>query len=229
LSAGDLGGQRFWWRCLLATKILIADDHGLLRAGLRALLNAEEDFVVLGAARDSTEALELSLQLRPDLVLMDISMPGAGGIETTRKLKERLPSVRVLILTIHEDKSLLREAIQGGADGYILKRAVESELITAIQAVMRGDLYVHPAMTRVLLAEQPSTKSSASDPVEPLTNREIEVLKLIVQGHTNRQMADRLNLSVRTVETHRANIMGKLGLRSRVELVRYATENSLLA
>lgn len=184
---------------------------------------------MLGAARDSTEALELSLQLRPDLVLMDISMPGAGGIETTRKLKERLPSVRVLILTIHEDKSLLREAIQGGADGYILKRAVESELITAIQAVMRGDLYVHPAMTRVLLAEQPSTKSSASDPVEPLTNREIEVLKLIVQGHTNRQMADRLNLSVRTVETHRANIMGKLGLRSRVELVRYATENSLLA
>ena len=184
---------------------------------------------MLGAARDSTEALELSLQLRPDLVLMDISMPGAGGIETTRKLKERLPSVRVLILTIHEDKSLLREAIQGGADGYILKRAVESELITAIQAVMRGDLYVHPAMTRVLLADQPSAKSPASEPVEPLTNREIEVLKLIVQGHTNRQMADRLNLSVRTVETHRANIMGKLGLRSRVELVRYATENSLLA
>ncbi len=213
----------------MATRILIADDHGLLRAGLRALLSAEEDFDVLGAACDSTEALELSMQLRPDVVLMDISMPGTGGIEATRKLKERLPSVHVLILTIHEDKGLLREAIQAGADGYILKRAAESELITAIQAVMRGDLYVHPAMTRVLLTEQPSTRPTASAQVEPLTTREIEVLKLIVQGYTNRQTADRLNLSVRTVESHRANIMGKLGIHSRVELVRYATENSLLA
>ncbi|RPJ87516.1 MAG: DNA-binding response regulator [Acidobacteria bacterium] len=211
----------------MATRILIADDHGLLRAGLRALLNAEKDFTVLGVARDSTEALELGLQLRPDVVLMDISMPGAGGIETTRKLKERLPSVHVLILTIHEDKGLLREAIQAGADGYILKRAVESELITAIQAVMRGDLYVDPAMTRVLLTEQPSPKPSPSGLVEPLTNREIEVLKLIVKGYTNRQMADGLNLSVRTVESHRANIMDKLGVRSRVELIRYATENHL--
>ncbi len=159
---------------------------------------------------------------------MDISMPGAGGIETTRKVKESVPSARVLILTIHEDKALLREAIQAGADGYILKRAVESELITAIHAVMRGELYVHPAMTRALLPEQPTAKPVPSGLVEPLTNRELDVLRLIVQGYTNRQMAGRLNLSVRTVESHRANLMDKLGLRSRVELVRWATENGLV-
>jgi two-component system response regulator NreC len=211
----------------MAIRVLFADDHGLLRAGLSALLNAEEGFVVLGAARDSNEALELSNKLKPDVVLMDISMPGAGGIEATRKLKASLPSVHVLMLTIHEDKGLLREAIQAGADGYILKRAVESELITAIQAVMRGDLYVHPAMTRILLAEQQSAKAKPSGLVEPLTQRELEVLKLIVQGYTNRQMADQLHLSIRTVESHRANIMDKLGVHSRVELVRYANENKL--
>jgi len=212
----------------MAIRILIADDHGLLRAGLRALLNAEDGFTVLGAARDSAEVLELATELRPDVVLMDISMPGTGGIEATRRLKEQFPSVHVLILTIHEDKGLLREAIQAGADGYILKRAVESELIAAIQAVMRGDLYVHPAMTRVLLEERPSKKPTAGHGlVEPLTNREVEVLKLIVKGYTNRQIADHLYLSVRTVESHRANIMDKLGLRSRVELIRYATENNL--
>lgn len=211
----------------MAIRIVIADDHGLMRAGLRALLNAEEGLVVLAEARDSVEVLNVSVRLQPDVVLMDISMPGAGGIETTRKLKERLPSARVLILTIHEDKALLREAIQAGADGYILKRAVESELITAIHAVMRGELYVHPAMTRALLPEQPTATPAPSGLVEPLTTREVDVLRLIVRGYTNRQMADQLNLSVRTVESHRANLMDKLGLHSRVELVRWATENGL--
>lgn len=211
----------------MAIRIVIADDHGLMRAGLRALLNAEEGLVVVGEARDSVEVLKVSMQLQPDVVLMDISMPGAGGIETTRRVKESVPSARVLILTIHEDKALLREAIQAGADGYILKRAVESELLTAIHAVVRGELYVHSAMTRALLPEQPTAKTVPSGLVEPLTNRELDVLRLIVQGYTNRQMAGRLNLSVRTVESHRANLMDKLGLRSRVELVRWATENNL--
>ncbi len=211
----------------MAIRIVIADDHGLMRAGLRALLNAEEGLAVLAEARDSVEVLDESVRLQPDVVLMDISMPGAGGIETTRKLKERVPSARVLILTIHEDKALLREAIQAGADGYILKRAVESELLTAIHAVMRGELYVHPAMTRALLTEQTAKQPAAAGLVEPLTHRELEVLRLIVKGCTNRQMADRLNLSVRTVESHRANLMDKLGLRTRVDLVRWATENGL--
>jgi len=213
----------------MAIKILIADDHGLVRAGLRALLGAEEGLAVVGAARDTAEAIELSAKLRPDVVLMDISMPGDGGIEAARRLKMRSPAAHVLILTIHEDKSMLREAIQAGVSGYILKRAVESELITAIHAVMRGELYIHPAMTRALLTEPSASKQSTPELVEPLTNREIDVLRLIAQGCTNRQMADRLNLSVRTVESHRANLMDKLGLHSRVELVRYATENRVVA
>lgn len=209
-------------------QILIADDHGVLRAGLRALLDAEPDFEVLGEAVDGPEALRLAQELRPDVVLLDVSMPGPGGIETTRLLKEALPDVRVLILSAYEDESLLRGAIQAGAGGYIGKRAIEPELINAIHAVWRGDMYVHPAMTRALLTSIPSSPAPDEGPVESLTPRETEVLCLIAQGHTNRQAAGVMNISVRTVETHRANIMGKLELRSRVELVRYAREHGLL-
>ena len=207
--------------------ILIADDHGVLRAGLRALLNAEPDLEVIAEASDGNDALRLASELRPDIVLLDISMPGPGGIEVTRRLKEALPELRVLILTAHEDESMLREAVQAGAAGYIIKRAVESELINAIHAVWRGDLYVHPAMTRALLRETSLFPVSAEPAVESLTPREIEVLRLIAKGYTNGQVAKELNLSVRTVESHRANLMGKLELRSRVELVRYAMEHGL--
>ncbi len=207
--------------------ILIADDHGVLRAGLRALLNAEPDLEVIAEASDGNDVLRLANELRPDLVLLDISMPGPGGVEVTRRLKEALPELRVLILTAHEDESLLREAVQAGAAGYIIKRAVESELINAIHAVWRGDLYVHPAMTRALLKEMSLFPAAPEPSVESLTPREIEVLRLIAKGYTNGQIAKELNLSVRTVESHRANLMGKLELRSRVELVRYAMEHGL--
>ena len=207
--------------------ILIADDHGVLRAGLRALLNAEPNLEVIAEASDGNDALRLASELRPDIVLLDISMPGPSGIEVTRRLKEALPELRVLILTAHEDESMLREAVQAGAAGYIIKRAVESELINAIHAVWRGDLYVHPAMTRALLRETSLFPVSAEPAVESLTPREIEVLRLIAKGYTNGQVAKELNLSVRTVESHRANLMGKLELRSRVELVRYAMEHGL--
>jgi len=207
--------------------ILIADDHGVLRAGLRTLLNAEPDLEVIAEASDGNDVLRLASELRPDIVLLDISMPGPGGIEVTRRLKESLPEVRVLILTAHEDESMLREAVQVGAAGYIIKRAVESELINAIHAVWRGDLYVHPAMTRALLKEMSLFPVSAEPAVEPLTPREIEVLRLIAKGYTNGQIAKELNLSVRTIESHRANLMGKVELRSRVELVRYAMEHGL--
>lgn len=208
--------------------ILIADDHGLLRAGLRALLNAEADFRVVDEAADGTETLRLAGQLSPDIVLMDVSMPGLSGIQVTRRLKEILPNVRVLILTVHEDESLLREAMRAGASGYIVKRAVESELIDAIRTIWHGNLYVHPAMTHTLLKDLTPEPVSEDAPLEPLTPREIEVLCLIAQGYTNRQIAESLNLSVRTVESHRAHITGKLGLRSRLELVRYAQEHGLL-
>jgi two-component system response regulator NreC len=211
----------------LPLRVLIADDHGVLRAGLRALLKTEEDLQVVDEAADGDTALRLASRLRPDIVLLDLSMPGPGGIEVTRKLKEMLPATRVLILTVHEDETLLREALKAGASGYIIKRAVESELINAIHAVSRGEIYVHPAMTRWLLQEPAPAAPKRRDPAT-LTPREIEVLRLIVQGHTNSQIAEVLRLSVRTIESHRANLMGKLGLQSRVELVRYAVKNKLL-
>jgi two-component system response regulator NreC len=209
-------------------RIIVADDHGVLRAGLRALLNDEPDLEVAGEAADGDEALRLTRELEPDIVLMDINMPGCGGIETTRRLMELRPNVRVLILTVHEDKSLLQAAIRAGAAGYILKRAVESELIDAIRAVARGDLYVHPAMTRALLEGTHHIPDIEREVTQALTPREVEVLRLIAQGHTNRQIADLLHIGVRTVESHRANLMDKLGLRSRVELVRYASKHGLL-
>ena len=212
----------------MVLKILIVDDHGVLRAGLRALLKTDPNFQVVGEASDGIEALKLAQELAPDVVLSDISMPGLSGIEITRQLRETVPSTSVLILTVHEDKSLLREAIQAGASGYILKRAVESELIDAIRAVARGDLYVHPAMTRALLADSAPPATTSTVAMEALSPRELDVLRLVAQGYTNRQIADTLHLSVRTVENHRANLMDKLHLRSRVELVRYATENHLL-
>lgn len=208
--------------------ILIADDHGVLRAGLRALLNAEVDFHVVDEAADGAETLRLAHQLSPDIVLLDVSMPGLSGIQVTRRLKEILPNIRILILTVHEDESLLREAIQAGASGYIVKRAVESELIDAIRAIWQGNLYVHPAMTHALLKDLTPAPAAKKSPLEPLTPREIEVIGLIAQGYTNRQIAASLNLSIRTVESHRAHITGKLGLRSRLELVRYAQEHGLL-
>jgi DNA-binding NarL/FixJ family response regulator len=208
---------------------LIADDHGVLRAGLRALLDAEPDLQVLGEAVDTQETLQMVSELCPNVVLLDMSMPGPGGIETTRQIRAALPETHVLVLTVHEDDSLLRASLEAGAAGYVTKRAVEAELINAIHAVQRGDLYVHPAMTRSLLKAPPPPPPHPDDEqVEPLTPRETEVLRLIAQGYTNRQAAEVLSISVRTVETHRANILGKLGLRGRVDLVRYAMDHGLL-
>ena len=211
----------------MTIRILIADDHGVLRAGLRALLNAEPDLEVMGEAADGEEALRLTRTLQPDVVLMDISMPDCDGIKAARRLRELQPDVRVLFLTMHEDSTLAQEAIRAGAAGYILKRAAESELVNAIHAVSRGDLYVHPSMTRALLGNTPLKPTGRQTAVETLTPREVEVLCLLAQGHTNRQIADRLTLSVRTVESHRAHLMDKLNLHSRVELVRYAAKHGL--
>jgi two-component system response regulator NreC len=212
----------------MSIQILIVDDQGLLRAGLRALLSAEPDLEVVGEANDGQEALDLAGALQPEVILLDISLPDVDGIEVTRRLKRATPAAKVLIITVHEDNSLLQEAIKAGAAGYIVKRAVESELIDAIRAVQRGDLYIHPSMTRSLLGDLSPRQVSEDPPLETLTPRELDVLHLIAKGCTNRQMADILNISVRTVEGHRANLMGKLNLHGRVELVRYARENKLI-
>lgn len=208
-------------------RVLIADDHAIVRAGLRALIASEPSLVLVGEAAGGWEAMDLVEKTHPDILLLDISMPDLDGIAVTKRLKPQHPNLRILILTVHEDEALLREAIRAGASGYVLKRAAEAELLSAIRIVMRGDMYVDPAMLRSLLLEERDTRSDRQ-PVEPLTPREIEVLKLIVQGYTNRQIAEKLCISVRTVEGHRANICGKLGLRSRVELVRYAREHGLI-
>jgi len=212
----------------MGVRILIADDHGVVRAGLRALLNGVGDLKVVGEASDDSETLRVAEELRPDIVLLDISMPGAGGIEVTRRLRELLPLTHVLILTVHEDGTLLREAIRAGAAGYLLKRAVEAEIIAAIQAVQRGELYVHPAMTRLLLQEPVAKSDPRRGDPNALSRREKDVLRLLAHGYTNRQAAEELQLSVRTVEAHRASLMSKLDLHNRAELVRWAAANKLL-
>lgn len=212
-------------------RLLVADDHGLLRAGLIALLNAESGMEVVGEADDEHSAVSRTVEKRPDVVLMDISMPDSGGIEATRRIKQLVPETRVLIMTVHEDKGLAQEAIRAGAMGYILKRAIKSELVNAIQAVMRDELYLHPAMARLLFLQtkplHPPQAQHVPGPFEPLTVREIEVLRLIARGYTNSQVADTLHISVRTVEYHRGNLTAKLNLRSRSELMRYAEEKGL--
>jgi two-component system response regulator NreC len=211
----------------MSIRILIADDHDVVRAGLRALLNAEPDLEVVGEAANGHEILRLASELHPDIVLLDISMPAPDGIEVTRRLKETLPDVRVLILTVHQDPALLREIIRVGAMGYITKNAAESELIDAIQAVQSSELYIHPEMVHALVEDNP-TPTSYRAPEKLLTPREIEVLGLIAQGYTNREIAEKLSISVRTVESHRAKLTSKLEVHSRVGLVRYARKHGLL-
>ncbi len=208
-------------------RVLIADDHAIVRAGLRALIASEPTLELAGEAAGGYEAIDLVEKTCPDVLLLDISMPDLDGIAVTRRLKPRYPGLHILILTVHEDEALLREAIRAGASGYVLKRAAEAELISAIRIVTRGDMYVDPAMLRFLFLEEKSARS-VRQPEEPLTPREVEVLRLIVQGYTNRQIAEQLCVSVRTVEGHRANLCRKLDLRSRVELVRYAREHGLI-
>jgi two-component system response regulator NreC len=209
--------------------VLIADDHAIVRTGLRALLRSEPDLQLAGEATGGYEAIELVGKTHPDILILDLSMPDLDGIAVTRQLKPQYPDLRILILTVHEDEAMLREAIRAGASGYIVKRAAEAELIAAIETIRRGELYVDPAMLRVLLVE--STKPRTDQPAspDPLTPRETDVLKLIVQGYTNRQVGEELGISVRTVEGHRANLLEKLGLRTRVELVRYARDRGLIS
>jgi two-component system, NarL family, response regulator NreC len=212
----------------MAIRILIADDHGVMRGGLRALLEDEPGIEVVGEACSGEEVIALTEKLRPDIVLMDIGMPGVDGIAATRAIKTTFANIHVLVLSVYEDESLLREAIQVGAAGYIIKRAAEEELISAIKAVSRGDMYIHPAITRLLFSPNPSANHSEESHLESLSPRELEVLGYLARGYTNRQIAETLYISTRTVESHRANIMGKLGIKNRIELVEYAKKYGLM-
>lgn len=213
-------------------RVLLVDDHAVLRAGLRLLVDSQPDMMVVGEAGDGQEGIWLAAELKPDVVLMDIAMPNMDGIEAMRFLMEKTPESRVLFLSMYQDEEYLRKVLATGAAGYILKRAAGPELLAAIRAVDRGDVYLDPALTRMLvedylgrgLAQAPQEEPSTSI----LTPRELEVLRLVAQGHTNREIAELLVVSVKTVETHKANIMEKLGLRTRAELVRYALRRGLL-
>jgi len=215
------------------TRILLADDHAILRAGLRLLLNAQPDLEVVGEADNGVKVLSLAETLRPDLILLDLTMPGLGGLDVMRALKQVVPESRVLILTMHDDESYLRQALALGAAGYVLKKAVDSELLNAIRAVERGETYVHSAvMDKLLGAEdaQPgrAARDPAADPWEALSKREADVLRMVALGHTNAEIAERLAISVKTVETYRARGMEKLGFSTRAQLVRDALERGML-
>jgi two-component system response regulator NreC len=209
-------------------RILITDDHAIVRTGLRTLLKEEPSLELVGEATGGYQAIELVQKSKLDILLLDLSMPDLDGIEVTRKLKPNFPDMHILIVTIHEDQALLREAIRAGASGYILKQAAESELITAINVLLRGDMYIDPALVRDLIEETSHSPESQNAAIEALTPRETEVLKHIVQGYTNRQIGEELKISTRKVEGHRASLCGKLGLQSRVDLVRYAREHGLI-
>jgi len=209
-------------------KVLIADDHAIVRAGLRALIHSESTMELVGEATGGFETLEMVEKFQPNVLILDLSMPDLDGISVTKRIKPQFPNLRILILTIHEDEALLRAALKAGASGYILKHAAEADLISAIHTILRGDLYVDPAMVRKLLSDDAPLPVVPLQPAESLTPRETEVLKLIVQGYTNRQIGEELSISIRTAESHRGNLLEKLGLRSRVELVRYAREHGLI-
>jgi DNA-binding NarL/FixJ family response regulator len=216
----------------MAIRVLIADDHAIVRAGLRTLITAEPGMELVGEATGGEEAVVLARTLNPDVAVLDLSMPDLDGLEATRRIKLDQPGVRILILTVHEDEALLREAIRSGASGYIIKHAAEAELVSAIHTVEIGEIYVHPKMIRALLAEPEAAKPPATPseaPRDVLTPRETDVLRRLAQGYTNRQIAEELSLSIRTVEGHRSNLTEKLALHSRVDLVRYARKHGLLS
>jgi DNA-binding NarL/FixJ family response regulator len=214
-------------------RVLLADEHAILRSGLHLLLGAQPDLEVVGEAADVKETLRRACELRPDVLILDLTMPGGSGIRLIEQLRQRCPSVRVLILTMHDDLALVRAALAAGARGYVVKTAADAELVTAIRAVCRGrtfvDLDLSAEQMPVLLGEADDDEGKARRPADRLSEREREVLLLLAHGYTNQEIADRLDVSVKTVETYRARIGDKLNLRTRPELIRFAIETGLLA
>jgi two-component system response regulator NreC len=206
--------------------VLIVDDHAVVRSGLKLLLDSEEDIEVVGEAGNFQEAVFRTRSLKPDVVLMDVVMPGASGIETTPAVLKEHADARVLVLSMQDDPQYVREAFAAGASGYVLKEAADEEVVGAIREVAGGGRYVHPSLGARLVAAEAEERARAE--ADPLTDREREVLRLLALGHTNQEIAKSLFLSVRTVETHRAHIMQKLRLSTRAELVQYAMEQGLL-
>jgi DNA-binding NarL/FixJ family response regulator len=207
---------------------LIADDHGIVREGLRRLLESEPDIRVCAEASDGSEALELVDKHQPDIVILDITMPRLGGLETLQRLRAELPGVKVILLSMHGDPTFIQSAIALGVDGYILKDGLAGEVIAAVRAVMTGGSYFSPPVAREIVDQARAPKRNGSEPFTTLSTREREVLRLIAQGMSAKEIAGVLGISTKTVEAHRTSLMRKLGARKATELVRYALRKGLV-
>jgi DNA-binding NarL/FixJ family response regulator len=207
-------------------RVLVVDDHAVVRSGLRLLLDGQPDIETVGEAESADRAVFEALETKPDVVLMDLVMPGKGGIEGMPAVLAAVPGAKVLVLSMQDDPRYVREAFAAGASGYVLKEAADVELVTAVRAVAAGDRYVHPSLGARMVAADAAASAKAD--ADPLSEREHEVLRLLALGHTNQEIASKLFISVRTAETHRAHIMQKLHLSSRADLVRYALAEGVL-
>ena len=210
-------------------RLVLADDHTILREGIRALLEDQPDMAVVGEAEDGRQAVQLTHDLRPNVVLMDIAMPLLNGLEATRQINRDHPEIHVLVLTMHDNEEYIHEVLAAGASGYVLKQAAASELVAAIRAVHHGEAVLSPAITRVVI--QDYLRSEAAQPViasNELTSREREVLQLIAEGHTSKEIAEMLTLSVKTVQAHRTSLMQKLDLHDRGDLIKYAIQKKII-
>ena len=204
--------------------IVLADDHAVMRDGVQMVLEAQPDLHVIGTADNGAEAVDLVDTLRPDIAVLDIAMPNTNGLAAAREIRQRAPATKIIFLSMHEGEEYLKEALRAGAAGYVLKRAAATDLVAAIRAVQRGDAYLDPALTRTFDDLRDRDAGRLAD----LTERELEVLKLVAEGLTNRQIAARLVISVKTVQSHRTNIMEKLDLHDRTDLVKYAIRRGLI-
>jgi len=210
-------------------RVLVVDDHAILRDGIRSILESQEDIIVVGEASDGAEALEYVSNLLPDLVLMDISMPKTNGLEATRLIKERFPQVKVLILTQHDNREYIAPALGAGASGYVLKRSGRREMLNAIRQVHEQGAFLTSNITQEVLQEYSQAGRNGKEDEHHLTDRERQVLQLVVEGKSNKEVAMVLGISPKTVSVHRTNIMSKLDVQNTVELIRYATSNPLVS
>ena len=213
-------------------KIILAEDHNILRAGLKALLSSNPDFEIVGEADNGRDAIRRVIQLKPDLVIMDLSMPGMNGMDAVREIKDRMPEVTVLVLTVHSEEEYVMASLQAGANGYVLKDATHNELLTATERVLAGKTYLSPDITEKVVNSYLNTGTGRQEPVtrwDTVTQRERQILKLIAEGHTNRSMAEYLCISVKTVEKHRANLMKKLDLHSVSALTTFALDKGIIS
>jgi len=211
-------------------KVLLADDHAIVREGVRLILAKESDIEVVGEAQDGAQALEMVERLKPAVVVIDISMPGMGGIEATQQTKARHPDINILALTMHEDESYVFKLLHAGASGYVLKRAAARDLVEAVRAAARGEAFLYPSVARKVVEDYLKRVETGEgrERYDGLTEREREILTLIAQGLSNQQIAEKLYISIKTVQTHRAHVLEKLGLHDRTELVRYAIRKGLI-